>query len=77
MNKKTLNRNTVRLYKKGTKGKVGATVRYYPAGKKVVLNPRRNLKGGAIYRVVITTGAKDLAGNRLTKSKVWYFKVRR
>ena len=43
----------------------------------LILNPTGNLRLGATYRAVVTTGVKDLAGNRMAANKVWYFTVRR
>jgi hypothetical protein len=55
-----------------------------PATKKVILDPSTNLKRGATYKAVVTTGAKDLVGNALdqdpsvtgNQQKVWSFTIR-
>jgi hypothetical protein len=66
----------------------GATVRsrlHYDADtKSVVINPRNDLAANARYKVVVGTGVKDLAGNRLdqntarsgNQAKVWRFTTR-
>lgn len=51
---------------------------------RATLDPTNSLKAGATYKAVVTTGAKDLAGNGLDQSstlsglqqKAWTFKVR-
>ena len=80
----SINANTFKLFKKGSTTKVAATVTYDAATDKATLNPTNSLKKGVIYKVVVTTGAKDLAGNRLDQKptvtglqpKVWFFTVR-
>jgi subtilisin-like proprotein convertase family protein len=80
----TINGTTVELFKKGTTTKVGATVRYDSAAHRATLDPKSPLKRGATYKAVVTTGAKDLAGNRLDQNpnkvgnqpKAWSFTVK-
>ena len=58
---------------------------YDPSTRKAVLNPDANLQRGARYKAVVTTGARDLAGNRLDQNpaltgnqpKQWSFTVRK
>ena len=77
--------NLFRLNADGTTSRVAAAVSYNRTAKKAVLNPNNNLRLGATYKAVVTTGAKDLAGNALdqyrTKAgnqvKTWKFTVRR
>jgi hypothetical protein len=79
----SVNTNTFKLFKAGTTTPLAAVVSY-DAEKNAVLNPNANLKPGAKYKAVITTGAKDLAGNRLDQNpnatgnqqKVWFFTVK-
>jgi Tol biopolymer transport system component len=60
-----------------------ATVSYDATANKATLNPSANLEAGATYRVLVTTGAKDLVGNVLDQDstligaqpKEWYFEV--
>jgi subtilisin-like proprotein convertase family protein len=83
MNASTINRDTVKLFKKGSTTEVGATVSYNPNLDRAVLNPNNPLKNGTTYRAVVTTAARDEAGNRLDQKpgvsglqqKVWFFEV--
>jgi hypothetical protein len=78
-------KSAFKLYKKGSTTAIRATVTYDAATKRAVLNPSANLKRGATYKAVVTSGAKDLAGNALDQNpsvtgnqmKVWYFTIRR
>jgi hypothetical protein len=80
----SINTATVKLFKAGTTTPLAAVVSYDPATKKAVLNPNANLKRGAKYKAVVTTGAEDLAGNGLDQDptltgdqpKQWLFTVR-
>jgi hypothetical protein len=64
---------------------VGATVSYDPATMKATLNPSNNLRAATKYKAVVTTRAKDLAGNSLdqnpsvggNQNKTWTFTTRR
>jgi Bacterial Ig-like domain len=75
---------TFKLFKKGTTTKVGAAVGYDASAARASLDPTNPLKSGVTYKAIVTTGAKDLAGNALgqnpTKAgnqpKVWSFTVR-
>ena len=77
MRASTLNKATVKLVRKGMTKPIAATISYSAKTRKVTLNPSRNLVRGATYTATVTTGAKDLAGNPLAKSKVWRFTVKR
>ena len=78
-------KSAFKLYRKGTTTAIRATVTYYPAAKRAVLNPSVNLQRGATYKAVVTSGAKDLSGNSLDQNrrvagkqnKVWFFTIRR
>jgi Tol biopolymer transport system component len=80
----SINGQTFKLFRTGSTTKVGASVRYSAGTHKATLNPTNSLRGGATYRAVVTTGAKDLAGNQLDQNsnlsglqqKVWFFTVR-
>ncbi len=80
----SININTVKLFKKGSTTALPAQVNYDGVAKKGVLNPDSNLQRGATYKAVVTTGAKDKAGNRLDQDpsvtgnqpKVWFFTVK-
>jgi hypothetical protein len=75
-----------RLNADGTTSRVTAAVSYDVATKKAILNPSTNLSLGRTYRATMTTGAQDVAGNRLDQDqnpsngnqpKNWKFTVRR
>jgi len=71
----------IKLYKKGSDTLLDSTMSYNAAQRKVTLEPEIALKRGATYKAVVSTRAKDLAGNRLDQNrnraglqpKVWYF----
>ncbi len=85
MKSDSINTNTVKLLKveEGPDTLVDATVNYGALAKKATLNPIADLVRGARYKAVVTTGAKDLAGNRLDQDptlsgnqpKAWFFRV--
>jgi uncharacterized repeat protein (TIGR01451 family) len=66
-----------KLYKKGSTTPLAATVTYDATTKEAVLDPSTKLQRAATYKAVITTGAKDLAGNPLGQPKEWFFTVGR
>jgi probable HAF family extracellular repeat protein len=76
-------KNAFKLFKKGSTIQLAAVVSYNAATDKATLNPTNNLKRGATYKALVTTVAKDMAGNRLDQDgttsglqqKVWYFTV--
>ncbi len=80
----SINTDTVKLFEVGaSSGALDATVTYGSVAKKATLDPSADLVRGARYRAVVTTGAKDKAGNRLDQDssngnqpKVWFFTVR-
>ena len=65
MKASTINKDTVKLVKKGSTTRVGVTLSYDASTRKVVLDPRRALNAGATYRTIVTTGVRDAAGNQL------------
>ena len=75
----SINGTTFKLFRKGSTTKLAATVSY-PAlnspSYTAKLDPRDSLRSGVTYKAVVTTGAKDLAGNSLAQQKAWFFKVR-
>lgn len=81
----SINTNTVKLFKAGTTNAIEATVSYDAANMMAVLNPNNNLRPGTKYKAVVTSGARDLAGNRLDQNsgvagnqqKVWFFTTKR
>lgn len=89
MDPATINGSTFKLYKvnadKSTTPITNAVVTLDPDGLKATLDPfgtsSRSLRVNTTYRVVVTTGARDLAGNALDQNprkkgnqpKVWSF----
>jgi len=80
----TITGSTVRLTRKGSTKAVAAEVRYDPTTRTVSIDPAARLKAGTTYRVVLTTGITDLAGNALDQKPaktglqkaVWTFTTR-
>ncbi|MDQ3704986.1 MAG: Ig-like domain-containing protein [Chloroflexota bacterium] len=80
----TINGTTVKLFRAGTTTAIGAVVSYNATTNKATLNPNSNLRLGTKYKAVVTTGAQDLAGNRLDQNsslgglqqKTWTFTTR-
>jgi hypothetical protein len=83
MDSNTINGQTFKLFKQGSTTKIAAQVSYSASTRTAKLDPTNNLIRGVTYKAVVTTGAKDLAGNRLDQNtkttglrqKVWYFTV--
>jgi hypothetical protein len=75
--------SAINLYKTGSDIPEDGTMGYYAAQRKVTLSPPNPLERGATYKAVVSTRAKDLAGNRLDQNrnraglqpKVWYFTI--
>ena len=75
--------NAFKLFKKGSTAEIAAQVSYDAATYTATLNPTNNLRRGATYKAVVSTVAKDMAGNRLDQDasraglqqKVWFFTV--
>ena len=83
MDRNTINGQTFKLFKKGTTTQIAAQVSYNADAETAKLDPTNLLKWGVAYKAVVTTWAKDLAGNRLDQNssttglqqKVWFFRV--
>ena len=81
----TINKSTFELSKKGSTTKVSAAVGYSAATDKATLNPTEALQKGATDKAVVTSGAKDAAGNPLDQNtakaglqqKRWVFAVKK
>ena len=86
MDASSINGTTFKLFKKGSTTQIAATVSYpAPTTRTATLNPfgstKTRLARGTTYKAVVTTGAKDLAGNFLDQNptldglqqKTWYF----
>ncbi len=75
--------NAFKLFKKGSTNQIDAVVSYDAATDTATLNPTNNLRRGATYKAVVSTVAKDTAGNRLDQNasrvglqqKVWFFEI--
>ena len=75
---------TVRLVRRSTGERVAASVRYVAQEHRLRLFPFHPLEHGTAYRVVVTTGVRDAAGNRLDQSATragrqpasWIFRTR-
>jgi hypothetical protein len=65
MRPNTLNASTFKLFRRGSANPLKAQLSYYQGEDRALLNPEQRLKRGASYRLVVTTQARDLAGNRL------------
>jgi hypothetical protein len=75
MDASTITRQTFKLTKKGSSTKIAAAISYDASTDTATLNPDRDLTGGVTYKAVVTTGAKDLAGNALARQYRWFFTV--
>jgi Bacterial Ig-like domain len=79
MNASSINGTTFKLFRKGSTTKLAATVSYPDPNSPdytAKLDPRDSLRSGVTYKAVVSTGAKDVAGNSLAQQKAWFFKVR-
>jgi hypothetical protein len=62
---------------------ISATVSYSASTDTATLDPTNSLRSGLTYKAVVSTGAKDLAGNSLdqnptlsgSQQKAWSFTV--
>ena len=73
----SINGQTFTLSKKGSSTTLAAAISYDDAGTDTAtLDPRDSLQSGVAYKAVVTTGAKDLAGNPLEQQHRWFFTVR-
>jgi N-acetylglucosamine-6-sulfatase len=79
----SINTKTFKLLENDSNTKIGATVSYSPSTDTATLDPTGTLKSGVSYKAVVTTGAKDVAGNPLDQNptttglqqKTWLFTV--
>jgi hypothetical protein len=75
--------NAFKLFRKGSTNQIDAAVTYDAELDIATLNPDNNLRRGVTYKAVVTTLAKDEAGNRLDQNdsrgglqqKVWFFEI--
>ncbi|MGH3147587.1 MAG: Ig-like domain-containing protein, partial [Rubrobacter sp.] len=83
MKASTINEGTVKLYQTGSATLIDAVIGYDAAEEKAILDPVDPLVQGKRYKAVVTTRAKDEAGNRLDQNpsrtdlqpKTWFFTV--
>jgi hypothetical protein len=83
MDRDTIDETTFMLFEKGTTTQIAATVSYNADTDTAKLDPTNNLRRGVAYKAVVTTEAKDVAGNRLDQDrstsglqqKRWFFRV--
>jgi hypothetical protein len=68
----TITANTVILQGPGSTI-IAGTVTYAVGAKTATFNPSTPLPTGDLFTVIVTTGAKDSAGNALTNNAVWTF----
>ena len=61
----SLNTATVKLVRKGSTKPLAAKVTYNTATRTVTLDPAAALRAGTTYKLIVTTRAKDVAGNAL------------
>ena len=79
----TIDATTFQLFKKGTTTQIAAQVSYNADTDTAKLDPTNNLRRGVAYKAVVTTWAKDVAGNRLDQDGStsgfqqmrWFFRV--
>jgi hypothetical protein len=80
----SINAQTFKLLEKSSTAKLGAAVSYDASTDTATLDPTNSLRSRVTYKAVVTTGAKDLAGNPLdqnssttgSQQKAWSFTVR-
>jgi len=79
----SINGQSFKLFKQGSTTKIAAAVSYSASTDTATLDPTNSLQRGTTYKAVVTTGAKDVAGNPLDQNsttaglqqKVWLFTV--
>jgi hypothetical protein len=79
----SINVQTFKLFENGSTTKLSATVSHDAGTDTATLDPSNSLRRGVTYKAVVTTGARDLAGNALdqnstptgSQQKVWFFTV--
>ena len=79
----TINATTFKLLESGSTTRLPAAISYSASTDTATLDPTNSLRAGVTYKAVVTTGAKDLAGNPLDQNtaktglqqKAWSFTV--
>jgi hypothetical protein len=83
MDSATINATTFKLLEGGSTTRLPAAISYSTSTDTATLDPTNPLRAGVTYKAVVTTGAKDLAGNPLDQNttkiglqqKAWFFTV--
>jgi hypothetical protein len=83
MDSDTINGTAFKLYEKGSTNQIAAQVSYNADTDTSKLDPIDNLRRGVAYKAVVSTWAKDGAGNRLDQDSStsglqqerWFFRV--
>jgi arylsulfatase A-like enzyme len=79
----SISNQTFKLLEQGSTTKIAATLTYQASTDTATLEPSTSLRSGVTYKAVVTTGAKDVAGNPLDQNttktglqqKAWSFTV--
>ncbi len=79
----SINGQTFKLFEKGSTTKIAAAISHEASTDTATLDPTNSLRRDVTYKAVVTTGAKDVAGNPLDQNptatglqqKSWYFTV--
>jgi arylsulfatase A-like enzyme len=79
----SINATTFKLMEQGSTTQIAATLNYDASTDTATLDPTTSLQSGVTYKAVVTTGAKDVAGNPLDQNpttaglqqKTWLFTV--
>jgi N-acetylglucosamine-6-sulfatase len=71
----SINGTTFQLLEQGSTTQIGATVTYEASTDTATLDPTNSLQSGRTYMAVVSTGAKDAAGNPLEQPHTWFFTV--
>ena len=79
MDASSISGQTFKLFKKGSTTQIAAQVSYPDDPNSpphtAKLDPTNSLRSGVTYKAVVTTGAKDVAGNPMAQQYRWFFKV--
>jgi hypothetical protein len=86
MSDSSINGQTFKLFKKGSTTRIAAQITYPDPNSPpytAKLDPKDSMTRGATYKAVVSTGAKDQAGNSLdqdaslsgSQQMAWFFKV--
>jgi hypothetical protein len=67
---------TFKLKEKGSSTKIAAAIGYDAATDTATLDPTNSLRSWVTYKAVVSTGAKDLAGNSFAQQYRRFFTVR-